>query len=75
MLWIMLFYRTNELIAMILLRKMQTPRYTLNFITRDKLNKLSRAIILIYTNRSIIYSSIARIINTLLLFGLWWLYP
>lgn len=38
-------------------------------MTREKLNELSRAITLLYTNRSIMYSSMVQIINTFSLFG------
>ncbi|MGG7874748.1 MFS transporter, partial [Klebsiella aerogenes] len=37
--------------------------------TREKFSELGRAVTLIYTNRSIMLSSIVRIINTLSLFG------
>ncbi|MBF1994307.1 MFS transporter [Serratia symbiotica] len=69
-LWMALFFcLTGGLIAMISLRKVQTPTHMHNLMTREKLNELSRAITLLYTNRSIMYSSMVRIINTLSLFG------
>ena len=41
-----------------------------NLTTREKFSELGRAVTLIYTNRSIMLSSMVRIINTLSLFGL-----
>ncbi|WP_435927263.1 RbtT/DalT/CsbX family MFS transporter [Dryocola sp. BD613] len=69
-LWMALFFcLAGGLIATISLRKVQTPTHMHNLTTREKFNELSRAITLLYTNRSIMYSSMVRIINTLSLFG------
>lgn len=69
-LWMALFFcLAGGLIAMISLRKVQTPTHMHNLTTKEKFNELGRAITLLYTNRSIMYSSMVRIINTLSLFG------
>lgn len=69
-LWMALFFcLAGGLIAMVSLRKVHTPTHMHNLTAREKFNELSRAITLLYTNRSIMYSSMVRIINTLSLFG------
>ncbi|MGG7960159.1 cytochrome C biogenesis protein CcdA, partial [Klebsiella aerogenes] len=60
---------TGGLIALAALRNTETPRHMQNLTTREKFSELGRAVTLIYTNRSIMLSSIVRIINTLSLFG------
>ncbi|UQY45005.1 RbtT/DalT/CsbX family MFS transporter [Erwinia sp. PK3-005] len=69
-LWIaLLFCLAGGLIAAIALRNVKTPTHMHNLTTREKFVELSRAITLLFTNRSIMYSSMVRIINTLSLFG------
>ncbi|HBV9450253.1 TPA: MFS transporter, partial [Klebsiella aerogenes] len=69
-LWLALaFCVTGGLIALAALRNTETPRHMQNLTTREKFSELGRAVTLIYTNRSIMLSSIVRIINTLSLFG------
>ncbi len=69
-LWLALaFCVTGGLIAPAALRNTETPRHMQNLTTREKFSELGRAVTLIYTNRSIMLSSIVRIINTLSLFG------
>ncbi len=51
------------------MRHTETPRHMQNLTTREKFAELGRAATLLYTNRSILFSSIVRIINTLSLFG------
>jgi len=69
-LWMaLLFCLAGGIIAMISLRKVKTPTHMHSLTTGEKLSELSRAITLLYTNRSILYSSMVRIINTLSLFG------
>lgn len=69
-LWLALaFCVVGGLVALISMRKVKTPRHMQNLTTREKFNELSRAVTLLYTNRSIMLSSIVRIINTLSLFG------
>ncbi|VTP71545.1 Alpha-ketoglutarate permease [Leclercia adecarboxylata] len=57
------------IIALVSLRNIKTPRHMQNLTTREKFSELGRAATLLYTNRSILLSSIVRIINTLSLFG------
>ncbi|MBZ4209251.1 cytochrome C biogenesis protein CcdA, partial [Klebsiella aerogenes] len=69
-LWLALaFCVTGGLIALAALRNTETPRHMQNLTTCEKFSELGRAVTLIYTNRSIMLSSIVRIINTLSLFG------
>ncbi|SUX84958.1 major facilitator superfamily transporter [Citrobacter koseri] len=69
-LWLALaFCLTGGVIALVSLRKIETPRHMQNLTTREKFSELGRAVTLLYTNRSIMLSSIVRIINTLSLFG------
>lgn len=68
-LWLALaFCLTGGVIALVSLRKIETPRHMQNLTTREKFSELGRAVTLLYTNRSIMLSSIVRIINTLSLF-------
>ncbi|MGK3430124.1 cytochrome C biogenesis protein CcdA, partial [Klebsiella pneumoniae] len=65
-LWLALaFCLTGGVIALVSLRHIQTPRHMQNLTTREKFAELGRAATLLYTNRSILFSSIVRIINTL----------
>ncbi len=69
-LWLALvFCATGGIIALVSMRHTETPRHMQNLTTREKLAELGRAATLLYTNRSILFSSIVRIINTLSLFG------
>ena len=69
-LWLsLLFCGIGGIIAQVSLRNINTPRHMLNLTTREKFSELGRAATLLYTNRSILLSSIVRIINTLSLFG------
>lgn len=69
-LWLaLIFCLAGGVIAMVSLRHVRTPTALRNLTTREKFNELSRAATLLYTNRSIMYSSMVRIINTLSLFG------
>lgn len=69
-LWLALFFcLLGGVIAMVSLRNVRTPTDMHNLSTREKFNELSRAATLLYTNRSMMYSSMVRIINTLSLFG------
>ena len=69
-LWLaLLFCATGGIIALVSMRHTETPRHMQNLTTREKFAELGRAATLLYTNRSILFSSIVRIINTLSLFG------
>src|SRR5690606_36184800 len=69
-LWLALaFCLAGGVIAMVSLRSVKTPTHMHNLSTREKFAELARAATLLYTNRSILLSSIARIINTLSLIG------
>lgn len=69
-LWLSLgFCAAGGLIAMIALRNVKTPTHMQSLTTKEKLTELSRAVTLLYTNRSILVSSFIRIVNTLSLFG------
>ncbi|EOZ9422912.1 TPA: RbtT/DalT/CsbX family MFS transporter [Enterobacter hormaechei subsp. steigerwaltii] len=69
-LWLALaFCLAGGIIAMVSLRSVKTPTHMHNLSTREKLAELGRAATLLYTNRSILLSSMVRIINTLSLFG------
>ena len=69
-LWLaLLFCATGGIIALVSMRHTETPRHMQNLTTREKFAELGRAATLLYTNRSILFSSMVRIINTLSLFG------
>ena len=69
-LWLALaFCLAGGIIAMVSLRSVKTPTHMHNLSTREKFAELGRAATLLYTNRSILLSSMVRIINTLSLFG------
>ena len=69
-LWLALaFCLAGGIIAMVSLRSVKTPTHMHNLSTREKIAELGRAATLLYTNRSILLSSMVRIINTLSLFG------
>ena len=69
-LWLALaFSLAGGVIAMVSLRSVKTPTHMHNLSTREKFAELGRAATLLYTNRSILLSSMVRIINTLSLFG------
>ena len=69
-LWLALaFCLAGGVIAMVSLRSVKTPTHMHNLSTREKFAELGRAATLLYTNRSILLSSMVRIINTLSLFG------
>ena len=69
-LWLALaFCLAGGVIAMVSLRSVKTPTHMHNLSTREKIAELGRAATLLYTNRSILLSSMVRIINTLSLFG------
>ncbi|MDU6450796.1 MAG: MFS transporter, partial [Enterobacter hormaechei] len=69
-LWLALaFCVTGGIIALVSMRKVETPRHMQTLSTREKFAELGRAATLLYTNRSILLSSMVRIINTLSLFG------
>jgi len=69
-LWLALaFCLAGGIIAMVSLRNVKTPTHMHNLSTREKFAELGRAATLLYTNRSILLSSMVRIINTLSLFG------
>ena len=69
-LWLALgFCVTGGILALVSMRKVQTPHHMQNLTTKEKFSELGRAVTLLYTNRNILLSSIVRIINTLSLFG------
>ena len=69
-LWLALaFCGVGGAVALISMRKVETPRHMQNLTTKEKFSELGRAVTLLYTNRNILLSSIVRIINTLSLFG------
>ncbi|MGF1683723.1 MFS transporter [Photobacterium minamisatsumaniensis] len=69
-LWLALaFTSVGGIIAMISLRKVNTPTHMQSLSNKEKLTELSRAITLLYTNKNVLVSSFVRIVNTLSLFG------
>ncbi|MBK4522692.1 cytochrome C biogenesis protein CcdA, partial [Enterobacter hormaechei] len=69
-LWLALaFCVTGGIIALVSMRKVETPRHMQTLSTRENFFFIVSASTVIYTNRSILLSSMVRIINTLSLFG------
>jgi len=57
------------IMAMTLLRNVGKPSSKASLSPKEKLNELSRAVTILFTNRNILLSCLIRIINTLSLFG------
>ncbi|ECE5745747.1 cytochrome C biogenesis protein CcdA [Salmonella enterica subsp. salamae] len=69
-LWLALaFSIVGGLIALFCLRGVKVPSHKLDLTIKEKINELSRAVTLLYTNKNILLSSFVRIVNTLSLFG------
>ncbi|MDO4641243.1 MAG: MFS transporter [Neisseria sp.] len=69
-LWLALaFCIAGGLIALLMLRNVNSDSHMHDLPMKEKFSELSRAITLLITNRNILFSSWVRIINTLSLFG------
>lgn len=69
-LWLSLvFCILGGLVAVVMLRNVNSDSHMHNLPMREKLTELSRAVTLLASNRNILFASWVRIINTLSLFG------
>ena len=69
-LWLALaFCFAGGLVALLMLRNVNSDSHMHDLPMKEKFSELSRAITLLITNRNILFSSWVRIINTLSLFG------